>query len=119
MSNNYVTKDMKDRIYACMRYRNITSSDLCRVLNVAYPDLKATFDGKSPLYNKWQKKIAEVLCVDKEELFKEFYMHKPTEEETIGKLLIDIDGYVDDLQRTGRFSYASVKGLIASLKEKK
>lgn len=119
MSNHYITEETKDRLYSLMREKGVTSSDLCRVLNTHYQDLKATLDGRSPMFNKWQKKIAEVLCVDKEELFKELYMHKPTEEETIGKLLIDIDGYIDDLQKAGRFSYASVKGLIASLKGQK
>lgn len=71
MSNHYITKETKDRLYSLMREKGVTSSDLCKVLNVAYPDLRATFDGKSPLYNKWQKKIAEALRIDKDDLFKE------------------------------------------------
>lgn len=81
MNNHYITKEIKDRLYSCMRSRFVSSSDLCRILNVEYPDLKATLDGKSPLYNKWQKKIADALNVDKKDLFKEWYEPKLTEEE--------------------------------------
>lgn len=76
MSNNYITKEMKNRIFSVMRDKNVTSSDLCRTLNVAYPAFQATFDGKCPCYGSWQKKIAEALNVDKNELFKEFSQHK-------------------------------------------
>lgn len=81
MSNHYITKEIKDRLYSRMRDKGVTSSDLCRVLNVAYPDLKATFEGKSPLYNKWQKKIADTLNIDKEDLFNELCKPKLTESE--------------------------------------
>lgn len=88
MANHYITKETKDKLYSLMREKGVTSSDLCRVLNVAYPDLQATFDGKSPLYNKWQKKIAETLGIDKDVLFKgDCLKYKPKCYDTCTSLL--------------------------------
>ena len=69
MSNHFITKDIIDRLYASMKKHGITTSQLCKVLNISYPNFKAMLDGKSPCYNKWQKKIAEALNEDRNELF--------------------------------------------------
>ena len=57
------------RIYKLMKEKGITTSQMCKALNVDYPCFKAMLDGKQPCYGKWQKKIAEVLNVDRRELF--------------------------------------------------
>ena len=72
MSNNFMTREMVNRLFSVMREKNITTSYLCKILNVNYKDFTATCEGKSPMYNKWQKKIAEALGVDRNELFYEF-----------------------------------------------
>ena len=57
-------------MYVLMKYSNVTSSDICRELNIDYPCYKAMLNGKQPCYGKWQKKIAKILDADREQLFK-------------------------------------------------
>ena len=70
--NHYMTKTMVDRLYSYMRKANVSTQHICNVLNVSYPDFISAINGKHPFYNKWQRKIAEALGVDREELFREF-----------------------------------------------
>lgn len=70
--NHFLTKKMIDRLYMTMKRKNISSNKICKALNIEYPAYKAMLEGKSPCYNKRQTKIAEVLDVDRAELFKEF-----------------------------------------------
>ena len=66
---NVLTNADVTRMYRYMRLRDVTTSELCRELNIDYPCFKAMVDGKQPCYNKWQKKISEVLRIDRVELF--------------------------------------------------
>lgn len=72
MANHYITQEMTGRLYKTMKSKNVTTNQICRELNLAYPDFKAMLDGRQPCFNKWQKKIASILDVDRSELFKEF-----------------------------------------------
>lgn len=70
--NHYMTKTMVNRLYRYMREANVSTQHICNVLNVSYPDFIAAINGKHPFYNKWQRKICDVLRVDREDLFREF-----------------------------------------------
>ena len=70
--NHYMTKAMVNRLFKAMKDKGVTTSQLCKALNCGYCDFKAVMDGKSPCWNKWQRKIAEALKMDRGELFKEF-----------------------------------------------
>lgn len=70
--NHYITRPMINRLYKIMKDKGITTSQICKVLNVGYCDFKSMLEGKSPCYNKHQKKIAELLEVDRDILFREF-----------------------------------------------
>lgn len=70
--NHYMTKVMVNRLFKAMKITDVTTTQLCKVLNCGYCDFKAMLDGKSPCYNKWQRKISETLGMEREELFKEF-----------------------------------------------
>ena len=71
MTRNVLTKQTIDKIYSLMREQDVTSSDMCRALNIDYPCFKAMLDGKQPCFGKWRKKIAEVLNTDRTQLFGE------------------------------------------------
>lgn len=66
-----ISKETADRMYTLMREKGITSSDICRELNIEYPCFKAMLNGKQNCFGKWQKKIAELLQTDRHQLFKE------------------------------------------------
>ena len=68
-----LTRPTINRLYKLMRDNNVTSSDICRELNIDYPCFKAMLDGKQPCFSKWQTKIAQMLNVDKKILFKEMW----------------------------------------------
>lgn len=70
--NHYMTRIMANRMFALMKNKGISTQYICKALNVTYPDFIAAVNGKHPFYNKWQRKIAEVLGVTREELFHEF-----------------------------------------------
>lgn len=72
MSTNYMTRRMVDRLFRVMHIKGVTTSQLCKVLNVGYRDFQSMCEGKSPCYRKWQKKICETLEVDHDIIFKEF-----------------------------------------------
>lgn len=72
MANHYISKEITNRLYATMKNKGVTTNQICRELNIEYPDFKAMLEGRQPCFNKWQKKIANVLEVDRVELFKEF-----------------------------------------------
>ena len=69
---NQITPTMKTRIYTIMSKRGISTNQVCKALNVAYPDFISAMNGQHPIYGKWQKKISELLGVPREELFREF-----------------------------------------------
>lgn len=70
--NHYMNRKMADRMFSVMKEKDISTQHICNILNVEYPDFIAAVNGKHPFYNKWQRKIAEALGVDREELFREF-----------------------------------------------
>lgn len=72
MNNNIMTPKMTDRLFSAMKAKGVNTSDLCKVLNVNYCNFKTMCDGLTPCYGKWQKKIANVLGMDREILFCEF-----------------------------------------------
>lgn len=73
MANHYISKEMTSRLYATMKRKNISTNQICRELNIAYPDFKAMLESRQPCFNKWQRKIANALEVDRTELFREFF----------------------------------------------
>lgn len=70
--NHYMTRTMANRMFALMKKKGISTQQICKVLNVEYPDFIAAVNGQHPFYNKWQRKIAEALGTEREELLKEF-----------------------------------------------
>lgn len=74
MKVNLMNHKMATRMFTIMSKKGITSSRLCKVLNCDYPSFDLMIRGQRPCYGKWQKKIAEVLEVDRKELFREFYI---------------------------------------------
>lgn len=72
MANHYINTEMVDRLYSTMKSKGVTTNQICRELNIEYPDFKAMLEGRQPCFNKWQKKIANMLGVERAELFKEF-----------------------------------------------
>ncbi len=73
MTKHILTQQIINRLYKIMREQNISSSDICRELNIDYPCWKAMLEGKQPCFSKWQTKIAEMLKTDKKILFKEMW----------------------------------------------
>ena len=69
---NQMTKRMANRMFTIMAKKGVTTSQICKLLNVSYPDFISATEGLHQFYGKWQKKIAELLEVDREELFREF-----------------------------------------------
>lgn len=67
---NIIDKETVDKIYALMHERGVSTSEICKKLNVNYMCFKAMLDGKQPCYKGWQKEIADILKVDRKELFK-------------------------------------------------
>ena len=70
--NHYLTKNMATRLFKVMKDKQVTTSQLCKAIGCQYCDFKATIEGKSPMYNKWQKKICEALNMERDDLFPEF-----------------------------------------------
>ena len=70
--NHYMNEKIKTRMYTIMKAKGVTSSQVCRLLNMDYPNWVAVMDGRCPIYNKQQRKIAEMLGVDRDVLFREF-----------------------------------------------
>lgn len=58
---NVLTKKDVDYLYTKMREKGVTTSQICKELNIDYPCFKAMIDGKQPCYGKWRKKINEML----------------------------------------------------------
>jgi len=77
VANHYMNRIMVNRLRKAMKVKGVTTSQLCKALNIGYCDFIAMCNGKSPCYNKWQRKIAEVLDTDREVLFREFTDEKP------------------------------------------
>lgn len=57
------------RLYTKMREKDVSTSQICKALNIDYPCFKAMIDGKQPCYRKWKKTIADILQTDEEEIF--------------------------------------------------
>lgn len=76
MNNHFMTRDMVNRMFSEMRNQKVSTSYLCKALGIHYRDFVSMCEGKVPCYNKWQKKIAEALGVDRESLFFEFCSSK-------------------------------------------
>lgn len=72
MANHYISREMTKRLYSTMKCKNVSTNQICRELNIAYPDFKAMLEGRQPCFNKWQRKIANTLDVERAELFREF-----------------------------------------------
>ena len=70
--NHYMTKRMVNRLFKTMKEKDVSTSQMCKAIGCQYCDFKATIEGKSPMYNKWQKKICEALGVERDALFPEF-----------------------------------------------
>ena len=70
MKNTLSERDA-NRLYAKMREKGISTSQLCKALNVHYQCFIAMTEGRQPCYKGWKKIIAEILQTDKEELFPE------------------------------------------------
>ena len=70
--NHYMNREIADRMFSLMKEKEVSTQHICNILNVEYPDFIGAVNGKHPFYNKWQRKIAEALGVDREELFREF-----------------------------------------------
>lgn len=66
---NVIDKSDANRLYSKMREKGISTSEICRALNINYPCFKAMIDGKQPCYGKWQKILADILQTDRKELF--------------------------------------------------
>lgn len=71
--HHQMTQTMANRLYEEMRKKGLSSNDMCKILNVKYPAYINAVQGKAQFFGKWQKKICEVLGVEREILFKEFY----------------------------------------------
>lgn len=94
MANHYISKEITDRLYATMKRKNISTNQICRELNIAYPDFKAMLEGRQPCFNKWQKKIANVLGVERAELFKEFTIKSLEQQDVLDKIRAEIEGKI-------------------------
>lgn len=69
---NQMTERTATRMFTIMGKKGISTNQMCRLLNVSYPDFMAAVEGKHQFYRKWQNKIADILEVDREDLFREF-----------------------------------------------
>lgn len=67
---NTIDKETVDKIYALLHEKGVSTSEICKRLNVNYMCFKAMLDGKQPCYKGWRKEIADILKVDQKELFK-------------------------------------------------
>ena len=68
---NILSKRGVITLYSKMREKGISTSAICKALNIDYPCFKAMLDQKQPCYGKWQKVIADMLGISKKELFEE------------------------------------------------
>ena len=101
MTNHYITKEIATRLYATMKRKNVSTNQMCRELNIVYPDFKAMIEGRQPCFNKWQKKIADTLGVERAELFREFTTKPSEQQDVLDKIraeladMADADAYGD------------------------
>ncbi len=91
MANHYISKEITNRLYDTMKRKNISTNQICRELNIAYPDFKAMLEGRQPCFNKWQRKIANTLGVERKELFKEFTSKSLEQDDVLDKIIAEIE----------------------------
>lgn len=118
MANHYISKEMTDRLYATMKRKNVSTNQMCKELNIAYPDFKAMLEGRQPCFNKWQKKIANVLGVERDELFKEFTTKSLEQEPILDKIKQIVDRPIGNNAEEKAYNYMMIVKDIKEILDK-